>query len=146
MNSYSINEKVFETILIGESLGELSKEITANLMMSYGAATWDYAPIHYDAYTARRFGFRGPIADGQMLGAFLIQLVQNWAGHYAYIEKLSFQNKQVVYAGDKLICKGYVQQKDEEKRVIGCKLWIENDQGQIILDNGFAAVSFAEDN
>ena len=144
MTKYSKIQKEFETIFVGEALEDLRKMITGKLMMSYGAATWDYAPIHYDVSTARTLGFRGPIADGQMFGAFLIHLVQNWAGHYAYINKLSFQNKNVVYAGDEIICKGYVQEKNVAQRIVVCRLWIENQNNQVILDNGSAVVSFTQ--
>lgn len=142
MTNYSIIDKRFDTIAIGEELPDLRKMITSKLMMSYGAATWDYAPIHYDMPTARSLGFRAPLADGQMFGSFLVQVVQNWAGHYAHIRNLQFRNRKVVFAGDEIICKGYVEEKCETKKSVVCKLWIENDEKQIILDDALAVVLF----
>lgn len=142
MTNYSIIDRPFEAILIGEELPELRKMITSKVMMSYGAATWDYAPIHYDMLAARNLGFPAPIADGQMFGSFLVQVVQNWAGHYAHISNLQFRNKKVVFAGDEIICKGYVEQKCESEKSIVCKLWIETHDKQTILDDALAVVLF----
>ncbi|SVD78754.1 uncharacterized protein METZ01_LOCUS431608 [marine metagenome] len=142
MTDHSIIDRPFEAILIGEQLPELRKMITSKLMMSYGAATWDYAPIHYDILAARNLGFPAPIADGQMLGSFLVQVVQTWAGHYAHISNLQFRNKRVVFAGDEIICKGYVDKKCESEKSIVCKLWIETHDKQIILDDALAVVLF----
>ena len=142
MKDYSINDRAFDPIVVGEELPSLVKVITPKLMMSYCAATWDYAPIHYDVATARDFGFSAPIADGQMFGSFLVQLVQNWAGHYAHIQTLKFQNKKVSFSGDQIVCKGYVENKCENERSIICKLWIETDENTIILDECSAVILF----
>ena len=39
-------------------------------MMAYGAATWDFIRVHYDADYVRELEFEGPFVDGQMLGGF----------------------------------------------------------------------------
>ena len=40
--------RVFEDVTVGEPLPVLEKEIRLADMMAYGAATWDFARIHYD--------------------------------------------------------------------------------------------------
>ncbi len=49
-------------------------------MMAYGAATWDFIRVHYDADYVRELEFEGPFVDGQMLGGFRA------AGNSAYSE------------------------------------------------------------
>ena len=39
----------FRDISVGDELPPLKKQITAARMMAYGAATWDFIRIHYDA-------------------------------------------------------------------------------------------------
>ena len=70
----------FEDIQIGDEITPLVKELAMARMMAYGAATWDFIRLHYDADYARELGFEAPFVDGQMMGGFLTQHVQDWAG------------------------------------------------------------------
>ena len=53
---------------IGDEITPLVKEIGVARMMAYGAATWDFIRLHYDADDARELGFAGPFVAGQRLG------------------------------------------------------------------------------
>ena len=55
---------------------------------------------------AERNGLPAPLVDGQMLGAFLAEMVQDWAGPRGFLLKLSFQNRGMVFAGDSITCHG----------------------------------------
>ena len=47
----------YEDIQIGDEITPLVKEIGIARMMAYGAATWDFIRLHYDADYARELGF-----------------------------------------------------------------------------------------
>ena len=104
----STTGRFFDDVSVGDELTPLHKRIDLPRMMAYGAATWDFIRLHYDADHVREFGFPGPFVDGQMLGAFLAQLVQDWAGPGAFLRKLAFRNRIMVYPGDFLVCRGVV--------------------------------------
>ena len=117
--------------------------------MAYGAATWDFIRVHYDADHVRELGFPGPFVDGQMLGAFLAQHVQDWAGPGAFLRKLGFRNRVMVYPGDSLVCRGVVaalyrenaDSLESPERAAGlaeCELWIENQRGERVVDRASA--------
>ena len=89
--------RFFEDVSVGEELPSLHKQIDLPRMMAYGAATWDFIRVHYDADHARELGFAGPFVDGQMLGAFLAQHTQDWAGPGGFLRKLGFRNRVMVY-------------------------------------------------
>ena len=113
--------RFFEEVSVGEELTALHKQIDLPHMMAYGAATWDFIRVHYDADYVRELGFSGPFVDGQMLGAFLAQQVQDWAGRRAFLRKLSFRNRVMAYPGDSLLCGGVVtglriEGEDQERR------------------------------
>ena len=36
------------TVMVGESVPELTRELGAAVLMAYGAATWDWHRLHYD--------------------------------------------------------------------------------------------------
>ena len=138
--------RCFEDVSVGQELTPLNKQIDLPHMMAYGAATWDFIRLHYDAEHARDLGFPGPFLDGQMLGAFLAQHVQDWAGPGAFLRKLAFRNRVMVYPGDSLVCGGVVtglhQEADgiDTRGLAECDLWIENQHGERVVDRASAVV------
>ena len=134
----------FQNIAVGDELPPLKKQITAARMMAYGAATWDFIRIHYDADYVRGLGFDGPFLDGQMMGGFLAQQVQDWAGPGAFLRKLSFSNRAMVYPGDLIICHGIVTGKSAEngEELVTCDLWVLNQSGEKVVQPASALVRF----
>ena len=134
----------FEDIQIGDEITPLVKEIGIARMMAYGAATWDFIRLHYDADYARELGFEGPFVDGQMMGGFLTQQVQDWAGPGAFLRKLAFRNRVMAYPGDSLTCRGVVTgvSTTDEGGMVECDLWMENQRGEKVVDPASALVRF----
>lgn len=136
--------RAYGSIQVGDPLTPLTKVMTEASFMAYGAATWDFVRLHYDADYARERGFRAPIADGQMFGGILAQAVQDWAGPGAFLRRLSFRNRVMTYPGDTVTCQGVVTDKTEEKgeRLIACDLWIENQHGERVVHPAGAVIAF----
>ena len=136
--------KRFEDIQIGDEITPLVKEIGMARMMAYGAATWDFIRLHYDADYARELGFEAPFVDGQMMGGFLTQHVQDWAGPGAFLRKLAFRNRVMAYPGDSLTCHGVVTDvsSTEESGMVECDLWMENQRGEKVVDPASALLRF----
>jgi len=134
----------FEDIQIGDEITPLAKEIGMARMMAYGAATWDFIRLHYDADYARELGFEAPFVDGQMMGGFLTQHVQDWAGPGAFLRKLAFRNRVMAYPGDSLTCHGVVTDvsSTEEGGMVECDLWMENQRGEKVVDPASALLRF----
>ncbi len=134
----------FEDIQIGDEVTPLVKEIGMARMMAYGAATWDFIRLHYDADYARELGFESPFVDGQMMGGFLTQHVQDWAGPGAFLRKLAFRNRVMAYPGDSLTCHGVVTDvsSTEEGGMVECDLWMENQRGEKVVDPASALLRF----
>ena len=134
--------RYFEDVQLGETLTPLKKDISIVRMMAYGAATWDLVRLHYDADYVREQGLPQPLVDGQMLGAFLAQLVQDWAGPRSYLRQLSFQNRGMVFSGDSITCHGRVKATNEikEANLVECDLWIENQRGALVVRPASATV------
>ena len=146
MTGAGSNGRFYEEVSVGEELTPLQKQIDMPHMMAYGAATWDFIRVHYDADCVRDLGFTGPFVDGQMLGAFLAQHVQDWAGPGSFLRKLSFRNRVMVYPGDTLVCGGAVtalQSEGDSGEGTGlaeCDLWVENQRGERVVDRASAVV------
>ena len=136
--------RYFEDVQVGENLTPLVKEISMARMMAYGAATWDFIRLHYDADYARDLGFEGPFVDGQMLGGFLTQHLQDWAGPGAFLRKLAFRNRVMAYPGDSLTFRGVVTRVsiNDEGGMVECDLWVENQRGEKVVEPASALVRF----
>ena len=139
-----VQVRKFEDIQIGDEITPLVKEIGIARMMAYGAATWDFIRLHYDADYARELGFEAPFVDGQMMGGFLTQQVQDWAGPGAFLRKLAFRNRVMAYPGDSLTCRGVVTDVSiaDEGGMVECDLWMENQRGEKVVDPASALVRF----
>ena len=140
----SVQVRDFGGIHVGDELMPIVKEIGMARMMAYGAATWDFVRLHYDADYVREMGFDAPFVDGQMIGGFLTQLVQDWAGPDAFLRKLSFRNRVMVYPGDSLTCRGVVIDisTTEEGGMVECNLWVDNQRNEKVVAPSVALIRF----
>lgn len=138
--------RYFEDVQVGDDLPPLKKEISLTRMMTYGAATWDFIRLHYDADYVRDLGFDAPFVDGQMMGGFLTQQVQDWAGPGAFLRKLVFRNRVLVYPGDSITCLGVVTGKfaDRGEALVGCGLWVVNQKGEKVVQPASALARFPQ--
>ena len=134
----------YEDVQTGDEITPLVKEIGLARMMAYGAATWDFIRLHYDADYARGLGFEAPFVDGQMMGGFLTQHIQDWAGPEAFLRKLAFRNRVMAYPGDLLTCRGLVTDVSatDEGGMVECDLWVENQRGEKVVDPASALLRF----
>ena len=92
----------------GDTLPVLERHIALSDMVAYGAATWDWHRIHYDAEHARRAGLEDAVVDGQMLGALLAEQVLRWLGPGDRLARLHYRNRAPVYPGSTIRCEGVV--------------------------------------
>ena len=86
----------------------LERRIELADMVAYGGATWDWHRLHYDpAYLAGR-GLDRAVVDGQAFGAYLVEQLQDWLGPMAWVRKLNFRFKAMVFAGETIRVTGVV--------------------------------------
>ena len=143
-----------ETPLHVEDVGEgaeitpLRKEVTLPGMVFYAAATWDFYRYHYDHERVTQLGFPMPFADGQMLGAYLAQMLSDWTGDPGTITKLDFRFRGFVYPGDSLTCRGSVTEVSavDGENLVECELSIDNQHGVSVLAPGHATLTLPSKN
>ncbi|MFC1980643.1 MaoC/PaaZ C-terminal domain-containing protein [Chloroflexota bacterium] len=134
----------FENINVGDEILPLTKDLTQVGMVMYSAATWDFARVHYDKDFVQSRGRQTPFADGQMLGAFLAEMVVNWIGESGTLKKMDFRFRKMLSPGDRIICKGTVVEKSTEndQKLVKCDLWIEEPNGEKVLAPASALIGF----
>lgn len=93
---------------VGDRLRPLERTIGLVDLVAYGAATWDWHRLHYDADHAVAAGLPAPVVDGQMFGALLAEQVTRWLGRSGRIGRLHYRNRAPVHPGSTLRCEGEV--------------------------------------
>jgi len=92
----------------GMSLPPLERALTQVRLVAYGGATWDWHRLHYEPEYAAARNIAGPIVDGQMFGALLAEALLDWLGPRAFIRRMSFRLRAMVFAGETVRCEGEV--------------------------------------
>jgi acyl dehydratase len=106
----------------GDKLPPLEKTFSPVDLFAYGAATWDWHRMHYDAEFVRSKGLAAPVIDGQMYGAVFARAALEWAGPRGFIAKLSFKMKSMAFAGDTLLAEGEVKEVKDRVAVLTQRL------------------------
>jgi len=122
----------YEDVTIGSEITPLVKQPTTRQLVMWAGAVGDYLPIHYDKDFAQSRGLSGVIVHGQLVGAFLGQLMTDWIGEKGILKKLSCSYKGMNYPGEVLTFRGKVTKKyvEDGQRYVECSLWAENSKGE----------------
>ena len=117
---------------MGGEVTPLAKQPTTRQLVMWAGAVNDYQPIHYDKDFAQSRGLSGVIIHGQLVGAFLGQLMTDWIGEQGVLRKLSCSYKGMNYPGEVLTFKGKVTKKyvADGQHCVECSLWAENPKGE----------------
>jgi acyl dehydratase len=101
-------------VAVGDRVPPLERTITLTDMVAYAGATWDWHRLHYDtAYVAEK-GLPGPIVDGQVFGAYLVEMLQDWLGPDCFVQTLDFSFRNLMFAGETIRCDGEVTAVDAD--------------------------------
>jgi acyl dehydratase len=118
----------------------LERKLDLVRMIAYAGATWDWARLHYDpSYIVER-KLPAAVVDGQMLGALLAEAPLDWLGPRAFIRKLTFRLRAMVFAGDTVQCEGELRAlaTEEEQTLITVAQWVR--VGDRVIADGSSVV------
>lgn len=122
----------YNDVNAGDAVVPLVKEPGTKQLVVWAGAVGDYTPIHYDQEYARSRGLKGVIVHGQLVGAFLGQMLTDWIGEKGVLKKLSCSYKGMNYPGEAITCKGEITRKYEKDggHFVECRVWAENPKGE----------------
>ncbi len=122
----------YQDVAVGDEITPLVKQPTTRQLVMWAGASGDYNPIHYDKDLAQSRGLSGVIVPGQLVCAFLGQLMTDWIGERGILRKLSCSYKGMNYPGQAVTGKGMVTKKyvQDGEHYVECSLWAENPKGE----------------
>jgi acyl dehydratase len=100
--------RYFEDVTVGDALPPLEMTATLTSLIMYAGATWDFHRYHYDAAFVAQGGMPAPFMDGQMIGALLARQLMLWGGPDAFVRRLAYRQRAMVYVNDSIIVTGKV--------------------------------------
>jgi hydroxyacyl-ACP dehydratase HTD2-like protein with hotdog domain len=131
-----------EQVSVGDDLPELVKCPTALQLFRYSAITWNAHRIHFEPDYARVEGHPDILVQAHLHGAFLAQLVTDWAGPKSRLMRFGWRNRGRAVPGDTLRCNGRViaKREDDGRHLVDLELLETNQRSEITAD-GSATVS-----
>jgi acyl dehydratase len=125
-------QRYYQDVKKGEEITPLLKAPTTRQLVMWAGASGDYMPIHYDQEYARSRGLAGVIVHGQLVGAFLGQLMTDWVGEEGWLRSLSCSYKGMNYPGETVTLRGKVTAKYIKKgeHFVECTLWADDPRGE----------------
>lgn len=135
-----LRPRYIEDVEIGEPLPPLDIEITLTALVMYAGATWDFHRYHYDGAFVAQLGMPAPFMDGQMLGALLSRQLMRWGGPDAFLRRLSYRQRTMIYAGDRLSIRGHVTGTSikDGRHLVHCTLTASGPEGRMVARDATA--------
>ena len=93
---------------VGDTIPSLERTIGLPDMVAYAGATWDWYRSHYDPDYVAAKKLPGAIVDGQVFGALLVEMLQDWLGPQSFVQSIDFTFRNLMFAGESVRCEGHV--------------------------------------
>lgn len=121
----------FDDISVEDALPVLVKRPTTTMLFRFSAVTWNAHRVHYDRPYAETEGHAGVLVQATMHGAFLLEMITDFAGAAGRIERFSYSNRGKAFAGDVLTLGGTVRERDAEAGAVLCDLREHRQDGSV---------------
>jgi acyl dehydratase len=120
----------FVELTAGQEIPPLVKHPSTQQLVMWAGASGDFNPIHYDKDFALSRGLSGVVVHGQLVTAFLGQMVTDWLGESGSIRKISVSYKGMNYPGDMITCRGVINKISPTDGQCSLDIWAENTRGE----------------
>ncbi|MGL4668719.1 MAG: MaoC family dehydratase [Saezia sp.] len=124
----------FDKLKVGDK-DSMKKKITSEVILAFADVSEDHNPVHVDEEFAKKTPFGRRIAHG-MLSAGLISAVlgTKLPGQGSIYMSQSMRFKKPVFLDDTLTVWAEVKEKIEDKKRVVMSTWVENQNGEVVLD------------
>lgn len=122
-----------ETLAPGDALPERARETDIVQSFFYNAALWNAHRIHYELdYATKAEGYAGLVVPGPLLGDWLGQAAEDFAGDGGRVVQLGYSNRLACLVGESVRVGGAVKSVDLAAHEVELELWVKNAHGETI--------------
>ena len=135
-------ELTYEDVKEGSGITPLVKNPGYVQLVKWANAQGNLGETHYDRDFAKASGLEDVILQGPLLGSFLGQAVEEWAGHVGRIRRYTWRNQNMAYPGDTLTVTGTVAKKwmQDGEGLVECAVELRSQRDDVIVA-GTCAIS-----
>jgi len=128
----------FESVNVGDTLPQLSIEVTPSLIVGGAIASRDFTPVHHDAAAAQAQGMQNVFMNILTTNGLVGRYVTDWAGRDARLDGVSIKLGAPNLPGDTMKLSGTVKSKDEAKSAVevevsGTNAWGDHVTGTVTV-------------
>lgn len=134
-------ERTYATVHVGEK-ESVTKRITEQVIKDFADLSGDHNPLHLDEEFAKTSQFGQRIAHGMISAGLLSAAQTKYFGDGAVYVSQTMNFRRPVFLGDTLIAWTEVKEKINEKHRLVMKSWVENQNGDVVVD-GEALLKFS---
>lgn len=122
----------WEETKVGDAIPDLVKKPTTRQLVRWAGASGDFYEIHYDKDFALNNNLPGQIVHGALKGAWVGQMLTDFAGYQGRVKKYIVSYRGMDVPGDTIICKGKITMKyiENQDHMLDIDIWIENGKGE----------------
>lgn len=127
-----MTSRIDARIRVGMDIPPFSSQVTYMELNQFAGANREWGLYHMDPDYSRGLGLKDVIVMGNLKMAYIANMVEDWLGTEARIQKIEASYRGLDYVGDTLTCRGRVTRKfsDGERTYIECETWVENQRGE----------------
>ena len=116
----------------GDEIPTLVKNCSSQQLVMWAAASGDFYQIHYDERFAKGNQLQDIIVHGALKGAFLGQLLHDWAGEQGRIRRYAVSYRGMDYTNQDILCRGVVTKKfvEGDDHLVEVDIWTETGEAQ----------------
>jgi hydroxyacyl-ACP dehydratase HTD2-like protein with hotdog domain len=121
------------SVSVGESIGTAVYTPTRVTLFLFGVAHWTAHRIHYDPEWAHAEGYPDVVVVGQLLSAWQVNLISDWAGDPSLLRRFTERNVGLAFAGETLTVTGEVVavRPDESGLEVECSVSVRSPSYQV---------------
>ncbi len=98
-----------DQVSVGDTLPELSVDVTATTVVLGALATRDWRPMHHDYHFAtERNGTKDIFLNTPNQAAWFERYLTDWTGPHGRLGKVTFRMKDSIFPGDTMVFRGVV--------------------------------------
>lgn len=129
----SFNSIYWEDVREGDSIPEVSLELTRDRIVMIVCGTRDIFPLHHDIDFARASGYMAPAVPIAFVQGLLGRCLTDWTGPTGKIQKVSLRLNSPNYQDDTISVAGKVTRKyiDTSSHKVECELVVTKQDGTV---------------
>ena len=104
----------YPDVALGDSLPELTIDLTVSLIVAGAVASRDYTPVHHDKKAAQEAGMQDVFMNILTTNGLVSRFVTDWAGIDSRVTQVAIKLGTPNLPGDTMALSGEVTGKDDE--------------------------------